>query len=226
MYVNVIQLAESLGVEESVVEGWVRNEGLPCIRDSGRMLFDRNQVASWAAERGLAARAGFLAPNAAGPASARLEALLKTGGVWRDVDPSEVLRTLEQILLTLSGASPAITRMLGQRIYNPDAINWAPVGHGFALPHLRARVSLGRDSGLLALLFLKSPLPFSEPPPDGVQVDKLLFFVAPTPRAHLEMLAQLSFALRSSTLREQLRSTTPDAELLDLLRSAGEGRAV
>lgn len=223
MYVNVIQLAESLGVEEGVVEGWVRNEGLPCIRDSGRMLFDRSQVASWAAERGLAARAGFLASNIASPASARLEELLRTGGIWRDIDPSEVLRAFERILLALPCASSAITRMLGQRIYNAEAINWAPVGHGFALPHLRARVSLGRDSGLLALLFLKSPLPFSEPPPDGVQVDKLLFFVAPTPRAHLEMLAQLSVALRSSTLRGQLRSTNSDATLLDLLRSAGEG---
>lgn len=29
MYLNVIQLAESLGVAESDVEGWIRDEGLP-----------------------------------------------------------------------------------------------------------------------------------------------------------------------------------------------------
>ena len=43
MHLNVIQLAESFGVEESVVEGWVRNEAItrqllpavPCPRCGG-----------------------------------------------------------------------------------------------------------------------------------------------------------------------------------------------
>lgn len=48
MYLNVIQLAESLGVAESVVETWVRNESLPCIHDRERLLFDRAQVVAWA----------------------------------------------------------------------------------------------------------------------------------------------------------------------------------
>ena len=61
MYLNVIELAESFGVEESVVEGWIRDEGLPFVPDRGRLLFDRAQVIEWAAQRGRAAKAGFLA---------------------------------------------------------------------------------------------------------------------------------------------------------------------
>ena len=54
MYLNVVQIAESFGVTESVVEDWMRNEGLPHIPDRGRLLFDRAQVAHWAAAHGLA----------------------------------------------------------------------------------------------------------------------------------------------------------------------------
>src|SRR5439155_5728102 len=67
VYLNVVQLAESLGVEESVIEGWVRNEGLPHVPDRGHLLFDRAQVATWAAQRGLASKVGFLAPEAPRP---------------------------------------------------------------------------------------------------------------------------------------------------------------
>ena len=63
MFLNLIQLAESFGVSEKVVEGWIRDEGLPHTHDRGRLLFDRAQVAQWAATRGLAAQAGFLAPQ-------------------------------------------------------------------------------------------------------------------------------------------------------------------
>ena len=48
MYLNLVQLAESFGVSETVVEGWIRDEGLPHTPDRGRLLFDRAQVAEWA----------------------------------------------------------------------------------------------------------------------------------------------------------------------------------
>jgi PTS system nitrogen regulatory IIA component len=60
MYLNLIQIAESLGVSEKVVEDWIRDEEMPHVPDRGRLLFDRGQVVAWAAERGLAARVGFL----------------------------------------------------------------------------------------------------------------------------------------------------------------------
>ena len=46
MYLTLIQLAESLGVEPRVVEGWIRDEGLPSVTDRGRLLFDRTEPPS------------------------------------------------------------------------------------------------------------------------------------------------------------------------------------
>ncbi len=221
MYLNIIQLAESFGVEENVVEGWVRNESLPAIEDRGRLLFDRVQVVAWAAERGRVAKAGFLAPtrSAASPGR-RIESLLRTGRIWRDVPSTDLLNLLERIVSGLPGATPDVRKILAQRLHAPGGINWAPVGHGLALPHLRAHVALGRDSGLLAIIFLRDALTLPEAPPDGVPVTRLLFFIAPSPRAHLEMLAQLSTTLTRGSLRGLLLQGALDSEIYTALAAA------
>jgi PTS system nitrogen regulatory IIA component len=226
MYLNVIQLAESFGVEERVVEGWVRNDGLPCVHDRERLLFDRALVVDWAAERGLAAKAGFLAParQSAAPGR-RLEPLLRLGGVWRDVPGDAVLPVLEKVLTVLPGSTPSVRQVLLQRLRATGGVTWAPVGGGLALPHLRAHVALGRDSGLLACIFLRDALPLPEPPPDGESVTRLLFFIAPSPRAHLEMLAQLSSALTRGQLRQLVLRAAPDEELFSAIAAADQTAA-
>ena len=224
MYLNVIQLAESFGVAEGVVEGWIRDEGLPCVHDRGRLLFDRAQVVEWAAARGLAARAGFLAPtpSSSGPGGG-LGRWLRTGGIWRDVPAAGLMAVLERVVAALPGTNPVVGGLLGQRLHAPGGITWAPVGGGLALPHLRAPVTLGRDAGIVALVFLRDALPLPEPPPDGTPVTRLLFFIAPSPRAHLELLAQLSTALTRGGLRNLVVAGAPDAEIFAAVAASDKG---
>lgn len=227
MYLNVVQLAESFGVDESVVDSWIRVENLPCVRDRGRLLFDRSQVVAWAAERGLAAKAGFLAPaQSSSGAGRRLELLLRNGGIWRDVPAAGLFNVLERVVAALPGTTPVVRGLLGQRLHAPGGITWAPVGGGLALPHLRAPVALGRDSGILALVFLRDTLPMEEAAIDGVPVTRLLFFIAPSPRAHLELLSQLSTALTRGGLRRLVLENAPDAGIfaaLAAIETAGTG---
>jgi PTS system nitrogen regulatory IIA component len=226
VYLNVIQLAESLGVEEGVIEDWVRKDGLPAIEDRGRMLFDRSQVVAWAAGRGLAAKVGFLAPTRSSSRfGRRLESMLRQGGIWRGVPANEVLNVLERVVSALPGTSPEARRLLVQRMRTPGGMTWAPVGGALALPHLRSPVALGRDAGTFALLLLRGALPLAEPPADGTPVTRLLFFVAPSPRAHLEMLAQLSSALTRGDLRRLVIEGATDAEIFAAV-AAAEGNGL
>jgi PTS system nitrogen regulatory IIA component len=221
MYLNLIQIAESFGVSESVVEDWIRNEGLPHTPDRGRLLFDRVQVANWAAARGLAAKAGFLAPETPSLAAAwRLETLMRAGGIWRDVSAAEVPGVLERIIGALPGATPPIRQILIQRLRSRDGVNFAPVGGGFALPHLSSRVALGRDSGSVALLLLRDPLVLAAGLPDEVPLSRLLFFVAPSPRAHLDILGRLCRILDRGLLRELVMRGATDQEILGALADA------
>lgn len=221
MYLNLVQIAESFGVSEKVVEDWIRLEGLPHIADRGRLLFDRAQVADWAAARGLAAQAGFLAPETpAFAAGWRLEPLLRAGGIWREVAAADVPATFQRIVASLPGATPPVKKLLAQRLGAPGGFTLAPIGGGFALPHPSARVALGRDSGTLALLLLREPYPVGDVAPDTEPVTRLFFFIAPSPRAHLDLLGRITRLLVRGPLREQIVTGASDAVLFQTLAEA------
>lgn len=220
MYLNLIQISESFGVSESVVAGWIRDEGLPHTVDRGRLLFDRAQVTEWAAERGLGARVGFLAPETAAlTPHVKLGAMLRVGRIWRDVAAAEVPGVLERIVNTLPGATGPVRQLLGQRIRAKGGLTMAPIGGGFALPHPSARITLGRDSGVVALLLLRDDLVMDEAVADDVPVRKLFFFIAPSPRSHLDLLARLSRSLVRGPLRELVEKGVGDEALFQAVEA-------
>lgn len=217
MYLNLVQIAESFGVSESVVESWVREEGMPHTPERGRLLFDRAQVVQWAAARGLATKAGFLTPERSAFATpCELASLLRSGGIHRDVPAASVLDVLDSVVGALAGGAlpQPVRALLGQRLRSPGGVVWAPVGGGFALPHFSTRVALGREAGTVALLLLREPLAQAGPVPDGVPVTRLFFFLAPSPRAHLDLLGRLTRALEHGPLRGLVLAGASDAELL------------
>src|SRR5665213_1376125 len=221
MYLNLTQIAESFGVSEKMVEDWMRNEGLPHTPDRGRLLFDRAQVAHWAAGRGLAAKVGFLAiESPAFSTGWQIEPLLRAGGIRRDVPAAEVRGVFRSIVASLPGATPAISALLARRLAASDGLAFAPIGGGFALPHLRTRVSLGRDSGTIALLLLKYALTMAESVPDGVPITRLFFVVAPSPRAHLDLVGRLCRLLLRGPLRELIVGGAPDEEIFWAIAAA------
>jgi PTS system nitrogen regulatory IIA component len=228
MYLNIVQIAESFGISESIVEGWVREEGLPHTPERGRLLFDRAQVVEWAAARGLAAKAGFLTPEQpAFGTGCELAPLLRAGGIHRDVPATSVLDVLTKAIATLPGVTPPARQLLAQRLRAPGGMVWAAVGGGLALPHLSTRVALGRDSGLVALLLLREALAQAGPAPDDAPVMRLLFFIAPSPRAHLDLLGRLTRALNRGPLRELILRGAADGEIFAALEAvdAASGRA-
>lgn len=217
MYLNVVELADSFGVSERTVEDWVRDEGLPHVSDRGRLLFDRAQAAHWAAAHGLTARAGFLAAeNGAFTTGLALAPMLRRGGIWRGMAAAEVTVALDRIIAGLPGVPQPVRALLAQRLRAVGGINWAPVGSGYALPHFSARVTLGREAGVVALLLLREALPLAEPP-DAAPVTRLFFFIPPSPRAHLDMLARLSRAVAEGPLRESVEGDAPDEAILEAL---------
>ncbi len=217
MYLNLIQIAESFGVSEQVVTEWVRKEGMPHVHDRGRILFERSQVMDWAATHGLAAHAGFLSdPAPALSGALELGPLLRRGGIWRNVHPQDLPAVFERIMHNLPSLTPAVRGMLVQRMSAPDGVTMAPVGGGFALPHPSMRVSLGESCALVALIELDAPLIGTEPP-DGIPITRLLFFISPSPRQHVNMLGLLARSITSGNLTRALDAGADDEALRQAL---------
>jgi PTS system nitrogen regulatory IIA component len=217
-YLTLVQIAESFGEDEGTIRSWVRKDGMPCIIDGDRWMFDRAEVVAWAAARGRLAKTGFLAPDQPRlNEPRRLASMLEAGGIWRDLEPARVIEVLGTVVSRLPGASEPVRGLLGQRLHATDGISWAPVGHGLALPHLRTPVALGHASGIMAVLFLRDVLTVAGLGPDGAPVRRLLFFVAPSPRAHLDLLGQLSAALLRGNLLRLLLDEAPDERIFAAL---------
>jgi PTS system nitrogen regulatory IIA component len=223
MYLNLTQIAESLGVSEHVVTEWVRKENMPHVHDRGRILFEKGQVLAWAARKGLAANAGFLAqPGESLTAALDLAALLKRGGIWRDIPPADLPQVFERILGGLPGLTPAVHGMLMHRMSSSDGLTVAPTGKGFALPHPTSGVFLGESCALVSLIQLNAPWPWAEAP-DGIPVTRLLFFISPTPRQHVNMLGLLARSISSGILERALNEGADD-EALSRALVAGSGQ--
>jgi len=226
MYLNLIQLAESFGVSERVVEGWIRDEGLPHTPDRSVLLFDRAQVAQWAVSRGLAAQAGFLSVEKPGLASVlQLCPLLRSGGIWHDVLATGLAEVFARVAAALPGATPPVREMLAQRFRTKGGVTMAPIGGGYALPHPSTRVTLGRDSGTMALILLRDSLPPQELRVDEVPINRLLFFIAPSPRAHLEMVGRISRLLSAKSLRDALDAGATDDVIYEVITAADSAAA-
>lgn len=227
MYLNLIQIAESFGVSEKVIEGWIRDEGLPHTSDRGRLLFDRAQVTQWAAKRGLASQVGFLAPERSAFATGvSLEALLHAGGIFRDIRASELPDVIERVVSALPAVNPSVRKLLVQRLSAHGGVTIAPVGGGFALPHPSTRITIGRDSGTLALICLRDPLRLTESAVDAVPVTRLFFFIAPSPRAHLDLLGRLGRLLSRGPARGLILGNAPDEAIFQAVAESDAAAGV
>ena len=146
--------------------------------------------------------------------------MLRAGGIWRNVAAVNVLNLFAETVAKLPGATPPIRQMLQQRLRAPNGISWALVGGGLALPHLRTPIALGRDTGIFAIVLLCDTLVINEPAPDEQPITRLLFFVVPSPRAHLEMLAQLSTALSRGSLGQLITEGAQDDAIFAAIAAA------
>jgi PTS system nitrogen regulatory IIA component len=90
------------------------------------------------------------------------------------------------------------------------------------VPHLSARVALGRESGTLALLLLRDSFSLGQGLPDGVPVTRMFFFIAPSPRAHLDLLGQICRAIGRGSLREAVIRGAENDEIFQALAAADE----
>ncbi len=216
MYINLIQIAESFGVSEQVVTDWVRTEGMPHVHDRDRILFERSQVMDWAARHGLGGQGGFLSEPAPSQANSReMATLLRRGGIWRDIAPVDLDELFQRIVRRLPGLPPAVMSLLLQRLAAPGGITAAPVGRGFALPHPAMRVALGEANALTALIQLSAPWAGVQAP-DKMPVTRLLFFISPTPRLHVNMLGLLARAIASGRLGQALDQGASDETLMGI----------
>jgi PTS system nitrogen regulatory IIA component len=208
------QAASYLGVNEGTIRRWIDQRALPAHTVSERLYLNPIELWEWAVEAGVPASRALLdvahrAPDELPP----LSALLRDGGIFRDIDGASKHRVLAQFVERLPLPPEQDRAFLLDVLEAREALGSTGIGDGIAIPHVRNPIVLHVARPFVTLGLLTQPIEFAAM--DGKPVHALFMVVSPVVPTHLRILAQLGFALRDDTLRELLRDRAPAEAILD-----------
>ncbi len=216
MDLSLRDAAKILGVPESRISRWIKDEGLPAFMINGRYRFNRVDLLEWANHRRIPAAALYQFPEGRG-ASYRLDSLLE-GNIHYDVPGADKKDVLAAVAERLPLASPRDKALAAQALWDREA-RGATVIDGIAIPHARSPLIFGVDFPIVTLCFLRNAVSFKEADDPPVQIVWTL--VSPTVRAHLALLEKVAAALHDADFRRLLGKPAPALELLARLRQLG-----
>jgi nitrogen PTS system EIIA component len=194
MELGVRESSQLLKVSEKTIYRWVKQGKLPAYRVNEQYRFNRAELLEWATSQRLNVSADiFIEPNGEQPTIGLAEAL-KAGGIHyrlSGVDKTAVIRSVVEVMRLPEQVD---RQFLAQVLLARESLGSTALGGGIAVPHVRNPIVLHIPQPMITLCFLEHPIEFGAI--DGLPVGTLFTMVSPTVRAHLHLLARLSFALR------------------------------
>lgn len=221
-------VARLLATQESTVQRWVDQAGLPAADVGGQLRFNREAVLEWAAMRGLPiSPIVFEYRDQEADAACGLEQALRAGGVVADVPGADRRAVLSAMVERLALPASYDRADLIELLLARESVGSTAIGDGLAIPHPRLPMVVRGAEVRLQIGFLRQPLEFGAR--DGRPVDTLFVVIAPSVSAHLLMLAKLVAALGDTRFREVVRRRAAadvilgEARRLDMLAPRSDG---
>lgn len=217
MQITLRQAATYLGVEESQLRRWIRDQGLPVHQVNERTHLNAIEVWEWAMEHGLPASRALLEEARRSPEPVPLlSILLETGGIHRDVEGDDKSAVLAAIVRRLPLSPEVDCDFLLTVLDAREAMGSTGIGDGIAIPHVRNPILLHVEHPFVSLCLLLRPVEFGAI--DHQPVHAVFLVVSPTVPSHLNILAQLGFVLRDEELRGLLKRRAGSQEILSRIR--------
>jgi nitrogen PTS system EIIA component len=213
MNLSVRDTASLLKVSEKTIYRWIKQQAIPAYRVQEQYRFNRAEILEWATSRRLNVSSEiFTEPEAEGQPMPSLLDALEAGGTHYRVSGSDKESVLREVVELLRLPEEVDRLFLLRVLLAREAIAPTAVGEGIAIPHVRNPVVLHVGRPTIALCFLERPIEYGAL--DGKLVHTLFTIISPTTRAHLHLMAQLSFVLRDPGVREAVARQDPRAEIL------------
>lgn len=219
MNLSVHETAVLLKVSERTIYRWIKQQTIPAYRVQDQFRFNRAEILEWATSRRLNVSSEiFMEPEAEGQPMPSLIDALEAGGVFYRVSGSDKESALREVVQLLRLPDEVDREFLLRVLLAREAIAPTGVGDGIAIPHVRNPVVLHVGRPLLACCFLDRPIVYGAL--DGKPVNTLFTIISPTMRAHLHLMAKLSFVLRDAGVRKAVRRQESRQEILQQIGRA------
>jgi nitrogen PTS system EIIA component len=194
MELSVRDSARLLNVSEKTIYRWVKQGKLPAYRVNEQYRFNRAELLEWATSERVNVSAEIFVEPHNGVSPVGLSEALRSGGIHYRVGGSNKADVLRSAVELMPLPEKVDREFLLKVLVARESLGSTAIGDGIALPHVRNPVVMHVSRPMVTLCFLESPVDFESL--DGKPVHTLFTMLSPTVRAHLHMLACLSFALR------------------------------
>jgi PTS system nitrogen regulatory IIA component len=219
MNLSVRDTAGLLKVSEKTIYRWIKQQAIPAYRVQDQYRFNRAEILEWATSRRLNVSSEIFAePEVEGQPVPSLLDALEAGGVFYRVSGEDKESALREVVELLRLPDEVDREFLLRVLLAREAIAPTAVGEGIAVPHVRNPVVLHVGRPSLSLCFLERPIEYGAL--DGKPVDTLFTIISPTTRAHLHLMAKLSFVLRDAGVRRAVSGQDARAKILREVRRA------
>ncbi|NLE38352.1 MAG: PTS sugar transporter subunit IIA, partial [Pirellulaceae bacterium] len=145
---------------------------------------------------------------------------LKAGGIHYRLSGSDKLSVLESLVEIMPLPDQVDRPFLLQVLLARESLGSTALGNGIAVPHVRNPIVMHIARPMVTLCFLEQAIEFGAL--DGRPVHTLFTIVSPTIRAHLHLLARLSFALRHPAFAEVIAKQGSREQILAASQSVDE----
>jgi PTS system nitrogen regulatory IIA component len=213
MNLSVRDTAGLLKVSEKTIYRWIKQQTIPAYRVQDQYRFNRAEILEWATSRRLNVSSEIVQePEAEGQPVPSLLAALEAGGVFYRVSGADKAGVLREVVALLRLPEEVDREFLLRVLLAREAIASTAIGDGVAIPHVRNPVVLHVGRPSLSLCFLERPVEYGAL--DGKPVHILFPIISPTTRAHLHLMAKLSFVLRDPGVYRAVRGQASRQEIL------------
>ena len=213
MQLGIREAAGLLNASEKTLYRWIKDKGLPAFKVNEQYRFNRAELLEWATSNRVPVSGDLFAePEDVATRPPSLAEALKAGGIHFDLpghDKASVLKNVIDLMPLPEDLDPALVlRVLLAR----EDLGSTAIGDGIAIPHVRTPIVTQISRPMVTLCFLKTPIEFDAV--DGQPVHTLFTLMSPNVKAHLGILARLSYALRHPPFTAAVANRAPAAAIL------------
>jgi nitrogen PTS system EIIA component len=144
----------------------------------------------------------------------RLSSILPVAQVLVGVQATSKKRAFEEAGLLFENLHGLARALVTDSLFARERLGSTGLGHGVAIPHGRIK---GLKSPMAAVFQLAQPIGFDAP--DEQPVNLLIFLLVPeaATQKHLEILSEIAELLSDTVLRENIKSSTVQHNLHQLI---------
>jgi PTS system nitrogen regulatory IIA component len=222
LQLRVRDVSKFLNVSESTVMRWIKQRGLPARQVVGQYRFNRAELLEWATANHIKVSLELFDhfETEEEPVPSLTDAL-EAGGIVYQMQGSDKHGTLRALVQALPLPDDVDRELLLRLFLAREASATTAIGDGIALPHVRNPIVLPVSRSMATLCFLEQSVDFGAL--DGKPVRVLFSLTCPTTRAHLQLMARLSFALHDEQFKEVLQQQGSRERILTEVRRIETG---